>query len=233
MGSKMELSTEASVSKFSSSHTTLVLCSGRGHIGLLLFLPLINLPSICLRFPVVLCERLRLSPVDIFKSCAASSSPPLPSRPPRPPAGPLRPSNIRLWLALTNGAWRSNNPGAFPCAVPAALTCESPGVPVNLFDLWPPLCASQTTNKCSCDGGAPGRFSPTDSSGDWLGPRLLSANKEWVRRSDYYKCFWLVLSMNVLLRRALFMLQSKTGRTEIYYKQTVLLNCALIVGVKR
>lgn len=135
------------------------------------------------------------------------------------PAGPSRPSNIRLWLALTNGAWRSNNPGAFPRVVPAALTCESPGVPVNLFDLWPPLCAAQTTNKCSCDGGAPSRFSPTDSSGDWPGPRLLSVNKEWVRTSDYCKCFWLVLSMNVSLRRALFMLRSKTGRPDTFLKK--------------
>lgn len=72
VGSRMELAMEASVSQSGSRHTTLLLCSGRRHIGILLFLSLINLPSIYLRFPVVLCERLRLSPVDTFKSCAVA-----------------------------------------------------------------------------------------------------------------------------------------------------------------
>lgn len=35
------------------------------------------------------------------------------------------------------------------------------------------------------------------------GPCLLRGNNEWVRRSDYYKWLWLVLTMNGLLRHIL------------------------------
>lgn len=35
------------------------------------------------------------------------------------------------------------------------------------------------------------------------GPCLLRGNNEWVRRSDYYKWFWLVLTMNGWLNRIL------------------------------
>lgn len=83
-----------------------------------------------------------------------------------------------------------------------ALTCESPQF------LWTYL-TSDLSSMCRRQQIA---AAATEGSQSVLthrpqfrltGTCLLGGNNEWVRRSDYYKWFWLVLNVNDLLRHIL------------------------------
>lgn len=65
----------------------------------------------------------------------------------------------------------------------SSINMWKPRVAVNLFDLWPLLCVSQTTNNCSCDGGIPvGSHPQAPVQTDWA---MSAQRQQWVSKKKW------------------------------------------------